>query len=165
MPARRLSEESGYSLVEVMASIMILAIAILPMVGMFDAGLNSAARSSNYDKARALANLKLEEAKNLPFPNVRDNFPDAAGAPGTPHAYDGSGRYQSGWLTQPGFANFEYRIGKQYMAQPPTDSDADPADPSETFATSPSATSLIRVTVTVQWGADNTFTAFGLVSQ
>ena len=50
-----------------MVSIMILAIAILPMVGMFDMGLNSATEGSNYDKARALANLKMEEAKSLPF--------------------------------------------------------------------------------------------------
>ena len=57
--------ESGYSLVEVMASIIILALAILPMVGMFDMGLQSATRGSNYDKSRALANLKLEEAKSI----------------------------------------------------------------------------------------------------
>ena len=35
----RFKSESGYSLVEVMVSIMILAIAIIPMVGMFDLGL------------------------------------------------------------------------------------------------------------------------------
>ena len=72
---KRLKNEAGYSLVEVMVSIIILAIAILPMVGMFDMGLNSATAGSQYDKARALANLKLEEAKSLPFATVRDNFP------------------------------------------------------------------------------------------
>jgi prepilin-type N-terminal cleavage/methylation domain-containing protein len=51
---KRLKNEAGYSLVEVMASIIILAVAILPMVGMFDMGLTSATRGSNYDKARAL---------------------------------------------------------------------------------------------------------------
>ena len=50
-----------------MVSIIILAIAILPMVGMFDMGLNGVTASSNYDKARTLANLKLEQAKSLPF--------------------------------------------------------------------------------------------------
>ena len=64
---RLLTTESGYSLVEVMVSMIILTIAILPMAGMFDMGLNSATRGSNYDKARALANLKMEEAKSLPF--------------------------------------------------------------------------------------------------
>ena len=71
MFTKRLKGESGYSLVEVMVSIMILAIAILPMVGMFDMGLNSATKGSNYDKARALANLKMEEAKSLSFASRR----------------------------------------------------------------------------------------------
>jgi prepilin-type N-terminal cleavage/methylation domain-containing protein len=59
--------ESGYSLVEVLAAIMILSLAILPMVGMFDAGLRAAMLGSNYDKARALANEKLEEVRALPY--------------------------------------------------------------------------------------------------
>jgi prepilin-type N-terminal cleavage/methylation domain-containing protein len=71
------NNEDGYSLVEVIVAIMILAIAILPMVSMFDAGLRASALGSNYDKARALANEKLEEIKALPY---RD--PDnPAGAP------------------------------------------------------------------------------------
>ena len=74
MLTERMKGESGYSLVEVMASIMILAIAILPMVGMFDMGLQTATRGSNYDKSRALANLKLEEAKSLPFADLRITF-------------------------------------------------------------------------------------------
>ena len=41
-------------------------LAILPMAGMFEMGLRSATSGSNYDKARTLANLKMEEAKNLP---------------------------------------------------------------------------------------------------
>ena len=72
-----LTDESGYSLVEVVVAMMILAIAILPMVSMFDAGLRAAVVGSNYDTARALANEKLEEIKALSY---RD--PDnPAGAP------------------------------------------------------------------------------------
>jgi prepilin-type N-terminal cleavage/methylation domain-containing protein len=74
---RLLNMESGYSLVEVMVSIIILTIAILPMVGMFDMGLRSATTGSNYDKARALANLKMEEAKSLPFATVQRFSPPA----------------------------------------------------------------------------------------
>jgi Tfp pilus assembly protein PilV len=59
--------ESGYSLVEVMAAIMILTLAILPMVGMFDAALHAAVLGGNYDRARALANEKLEEVRALPY--------------------------------------------------------------------------------------------------
>src|SRR5215210_4620017 len=84
---RLLKTESGYTLVEVMVSIMILAIAIVPMAAMFDMGLSSATKSGNYDRARALANLKLEQAKSLPFDSgdnaiqdLRNNFPKPAGS-------------------------------------------------------------------------------------
>src|SRR5918998_5162231 len=95
---KRLKGESGYSLVEVMVAMMIMTLAILPMVGMFDMGLHSTIEGSKYDKARMLANLKLEQAKNLPFDSgddtiqdVKDNFPEAAG---TLTAYDdGPGYY------------------------------------------------------------------------
>jgi prepilin-type N-terminal cleavage/methylation domain-containing protein len=82
--------ESGYSLVEVMAAIMILALAILPMVGMFDAALRSAVLGGNYDKARALANEKLEEVRALPYrqpggaaDSVIERHPPATPATGT----------------------------------------------------------------------------------
>ncbi len=160
MPAKRLREEYGYSLVEVMVSIVIMTLAILPMMAMFDTGLRSATTGSNYDKARTLANLKLEQAKNLPFDTARDNFPEPAG---TPTIYDGSGYYQSDWKTEPGadFTNFQYRIEKQYMAQPSTA----PASSSENFGTSNTATNLIRVTVTVQWPNGNEYTTYGLVTR
>lgn len=66
-------DQSGYSLVEVMVAIMLLAIAIIPMVGMFDAGLRAAVLGGNYDRARALAHEELEEIRALPYSN-----PDAA---------------------------------------------------------------------------------------
>jgi prepilin-type N-terminal cleavage/methylation domain-containing protein len=52
MSAKRLKEEYGYSLVEVMVSIMIMALAILPMMAMFDMGLRSATTGSNYPSKR-----------------------------------------------------------------------------------------------------------------
>ncbi len=174
MSPRRLREESGYSLIEVMASIMILTIAILPMVGMFDMGLNAATRGSNYDKARALANLKMEEAKSLPFDSsdatkqdVKDNFPEAAG---TTTAYT-AGAYESAWkpVTGPAsadFTNFQYRVRKQYITEPPQTLGSSTL----TFAPSTSATNLIRVTVTVGWGTlsgstySNEYKTYGLVT-
>jgi prepilin-type N-terminal cleavage/methylation domain-containing protein len=168
----RIRGESGYSLVEVMASIIILSIAIIPMVGMFDMGLQNATRSSNYDKSRALANLKLEEAKTLSFADAENNFPEA----GT--AYNGSGNYVSAWMTDEGepywddtYTNFEYRVEKQYMRQPSkapgsTSEDFLPCDQfsaDPTMACSP-GTGLIRVTVTVRWADGNEFTTLGLVS-
>src|SRR5215204_7592018 len=88
---KRLSEESGYSLVEVMVSIIILALAILPMVGMFEMGLKSATKGSNYDKSRALANLKMEEAKSLTFASLQNNFPVAGSTPEATTGYYDSG--------------------------------------------------------------------------
>jgi len=166
----RIREEAGYTLVEVIASIIILSFAIIPMAGMFDMGIESATVGSNYDKARTLANLKLEEAESLPFDStdnavqdLKDNFPELAG---TTTGYDGSGHYQSAfkadWVTGPAAADFpnppfQYRIDKQYMQKP--------TDTSTQFLPNPTATQLIRVTVTVQWGDGNTFTTFGLVAQ
>jgi Tfp pilus assembly protein PilV len=164
MLAKHLREEYGYSLVEVMASIVIMTLAILPMMAMFDTGLRSATTGSNYDKSRTLANLKLEQAKNMSFDTFRDNFPEPVG---TPTTYDGTGRYLSDWKTEPGadFANFDYRVEKQYIAQPPKDSVEDPADPSEDFTESATATNLVRVTVTVRWANGNEYTTYGLVTR
>lgn len=63
----RLADESGYSLVEVMVAMSVLALAVLPMVGMFEAGLRAATVSGDYDAARALANDRLEEVRALPY--------------------------------------------------------------------------------------------------
>ena len=63
--------ESGYSLVEVMVAIVVLTVAILPMVGMFEAALRAATTSGDYDRARACANQRLEQAKSLPYEAVK----------------------------------------------------------------------------------------------
>lgn len=71
---RRLrAEQSGYSMVEVLAAIIILSLAILPMVSMFDAGLRSAVLGGNYDKARATANSNLEELKTRSLSEIPEN--------------------------------------------------------------------------------------------
>lgn len=168
MYRRRLREESGYTLVEVMVSIVLLAVAILPMFGMFDMALNATTQSSHYDKARTLANLKMEEAKSLPFVDVKDNFPVNGSTPDTATGY-----YDSGFIPESGpasaeFTNFEYRVEKQYMQQPPTGIGDDPIDPTEEFDDTcepcDPPTGLIRVTVTVQWD-DKSFTTYGLVAE
>lgn len=66
----KLKEETGYSMVEVLAAIIILSLAILPMVSMFDAGLRAAVLGGNYDKARMMANSELESAKALGYPAI-----------------------------------------------------------------------------------------------
>jgi Tfp pilus assembly protein PilV len=179
--AKRLREASGYSLVEVMVSIMLLTIAILPMAGMFDMGLNSTTKASKYDKARTLANMKLEEAKSLPFDStdvavqdLKDNFPEL---PPTTTNYNAlTGKYASpDWkpVTGPAAADFtaiKYKVEKQYMAQPVcNETTCAPAD----FDTSNAPTKLIRVTIIVGWGAydpgtdtySNMYKTFGLVTE
>src|SRR5215210_3583277 len=147
-----LKDEAGYSLIEVIVSIIILSIALLPMAAMFDMGITSATKGGQYDKARALANLKMEEAKSLSFATLRDNFPQTGN--GTPYT-------TVTWINGPsGFTGFQYRVEKQYMTQPPSA----PTSPF-TFSTSGTATGLIRVTVFVQWSDGNTYTTYGLVGQ
>jgi prepilin-type N-terminal cleavage/methylation domain-containing protein len=171
---RLLKTESGYTLVEVMVSIMILAIAILPMAGMFDMGLYSATKGSNYDKARTLANLKMEEAKSLPFATVKNSFPTPNGS--APSTTTGSTQATCGDLSvcDPAIANafpedFEYTVQKQVMRHDaaPTSSSIDfkpcnSAGLPNTCSTTP--TGPIRITVIVQWGNGNTYTTFGLVT-
>jgi prepilin-type N-terminal cleavage/methylation domain-containing protein len=156
-----LKAESGYSLIEVLAAMVILTLAIIPMVGLFDAGLRGTVSSSNYDKARALANLKMEQAKNQPFATVESSFPVS---PSTPDV-DAGGFYQSGWTpvadTDPTLAGefpdtFEYMVEKQYMVSPPTLPD---------FEESSAATKLIKLTITVRWDSDTTYTTHGLVTE
>ena len=67
--ARR--SEPRYSLVEVVVAIVVLTVAVLPMVGVFEAALRAATTSGDYDRARACANQKLEQAKILPYEVVK----------------------------------------------------------------------------------------------
>ena len=66
-----LKDEAGYTLVEVMVSILLLTIAIIPMVGMFDMGLKTARTGSHYDSARALAYTNLEKVRAMPYADAK----------------------------------------------------------------------------------------------
>jgi prepilin-type N-terminal cleavage/methylation domain-containing protein len=144
---RRLRDEAGYSLVEVMASIMILAIAIIPMVGMFDMGLEAATRGSNYDKARAFANQQLEQAKALSYEYVKNSFPTASSTPNPD---------SSSTLTVPAGVGLPpgstYTVAKRYVS-------TNAANPS--FSNASSDQGLIRITITVNWSG-NSYTTVGL---
>ena len=61
---------AGYSLVEVMVAMVVLTVAVVPMVGMFDAAIGAADASADYDKARTCAVQKLEHLKSLPYDAV-----------------------------------------------------------------------------------------------
>lgn len=147
---RCLGSESGYSLVEVMVAIMLLAIAIIPMVSMFDAGLRAAVLGGNYDKARALANEELEEIKALPY-----SSPDAAAlatANSVLEIYPPGTRNCTGPI-DPAFG---CRVQTRYAA---LDSGTG------TIAPDPTARTMMNVTVTVTWNGSNTYSTTGLVSK
>jgi len=89
------ARERGYSLVEVLVAILILSLSILPMVGMFDAALRAATLGGNYDRARALANEKLEEVRALPYSDpggaadsVTERYPPATPVRGTEGVFE-----------------------------------------------------------------------------
>ena len=151
MSARLLrSDAGGYSLVEVMASIVILTLAIIPMVGMFDMGLNTAARSGNYDEARALAKKHREMVSSLPYATAKANVPNA------PCTFDGSGLCESVNRQDPDatFSEYRYTIRKQFV-------ELDGA--AAGFVNSSQDQGYTRVSVVVGWGDagfdDTTYTA------
>lgn len=134
-------DQSGYSLVEVMVSILILTVAIIPMVSMFDAGLRSATTGSNYDKGRALAKKQLEQSQSLSYSTVKNNFPNA------PCTFNGSGFCDSGPRTDADgeFPNFRFTIQKQYLT----------LNNDGTFSNIATDRGIMKFTVSVSWGGSN----------
>ncbi|MDP9439348.1 MAG: prepilin-type N-terminal cleavage/methylation domain-containing protein [Actinomycetota bacterium] len=155
-------DEAGYSLVEVMASIVILTVAIIPMVSMFDMGLNVASRGSNYDTARAFANQKLEQAESLSYNGVRNNFPrtgDGTPTVGTPSSIDKT--------TEAGVPDgFSYGITKRFKCVSGSPSGCTPPTGATSFLSNASAdTGIVETTVTVSWGANKSITVAGIKSR
>lgn len=159
LPRHSLENEAGYSLVEVIVSILLLSIAIIPMVAMFDMGLNAATSASNHDKARALAKKQLEQAQSLPYSTVKTSFPNA------PCTFIGSGlceveNLEVSVAEDPNgeFDNFRYKILKQYVTLS-----------GSTFVNANSDKGMMQITVEVGWGGDsfndNTYTATDIKSR
>ena len=138
---RRLGEESGYSLVEVMVAIMMLAIAIIPMVSMFDAGLRGAVLGGDYDRARAVAAEELEEIRALPFSGTPSSVVSIYPPGGGPNACTGS---------MP--AGFSCQVETTYVRVGPAAIEPDS-----------SARTMLEVKVTVTWSSS--YTTTGLISK
>jgi prepilin-type N-terminal cleavage/methylation domain-containing protein len=128
-PINSTTDESGYSLVEVMVAIVVLTVAVVPMVGMFEAAIQAADASGDYDKARTCAVQKLEEVKSLPYEAVE-------------------GGLQSGVCATSGF-------GYAITAQPI----------STDLGESSGEEGLSMITVTVDWGGENSYGVTGVVSR
>lgn len=68
-------------MIEVTVAIVVLTLAIVPMVGMFDTALHAARASGEYDVARMCAVQRLEQAKSLPYETVEAGLPDGSCGP------------------------------------------------------------------------------------
>jgi Tfp pilus assembly protein PilV len=137
--------ESGYSLVEVTASIVILSIAIIPMVGMFDMGLNTVTRAGNYDTARTLANSQLEQTKSLSYDSVKNSFPTVSSTPNPSSSTTATVPTSAGLP-----AGSTYTVGKRYVSAS-----------GSSFSNANSDTGLMRIAVTMTWSG-NSYTTVGL---
>ena len=146
-----LKDVSGYSLVEVMVAIMLLGLAIIPMVGMFDAGLRAAVLGGNYDQARALAGKQMERAQALSYGTVKTSFPTPAAS------FNASGYSQTTNLTDPEFPDFTYGIERQYVRAPSAEG--------STFSDSSFDRGLMRITITVRWDTDREYSTTGLIAR
>lgn len=148
----RRKDEAGYSLVEVLASIVLLSIAIIPMVTMFDVGLRAATRGGSYDQARAFAGEKLEEVKALPFKNSTSRSDSVVEV------------YPPGKKTMPRQGRFEATVTTAYQDVTSSGEYTDSRD-NQGRGRSPgqTPTTRMKVTVTVTWDA-NSYTTTGLVT-
>jgi prepilin-type N-terminal cleavage/methylation domain-containing protein len=144
LPVKRLEDASGYSLVEVMAAIVILSVAIIPMVGMLDAGLNATRSAGNYDKARMLANNRLEKVQALPY-----NRPGGAS--------DSAVEIYHPSTPVPGTSGtFAYTVTTQYWRESGGNLEA----VADTSIVRP----MMRITVTVTWDGSHSYTTRGFVA-
>lgn len=149
--AKALRAEHGYSLVEVMVAILLLSIAIIPMVGMFDAGLRAAVVGGNYDKGRTLANEKLEGIKALPYSSP-DPEPASATANSVVEIFPPGTNNCAGTM-DPLFTSCQ--VATRYVSLTATE-----------VAASTGFSPMMEATVTMKWdGGRKSYTTTGLVSQ
>jgi len=64
-----------------MVAMVVLTVAVVPMVGMFEGAIQAAKASGDYDKARMCAVQMLEQAKSLPYETVEGGLRDGVCRP------------------------------------------------------------------------------------
>ncbi|MGQ9757266.1 MAG: type IV pilus modification PilV family protein [Actinomycetota bacterium] len=67
MAKRMLIREDGFSIAEVMVAFLILAIAVIPMVGMFDGAFRVSRVAYDMNLAQECLRLYIERVRNIPF--------------------------------------------------------------------------------------------------
>lgn len=153
MLARFHKDEAGYSLVEVIVAIMLLGLAIIPMISMFDAGLRASMVGSNNDRGRAIASEELAEVQALPFTRP--------GAPATDSVVEvypptnGPAGPGDHLCTPPVPTGFDCRVETVFSKVDASGVVADGA-----------VRTMIQATVTVKWnGGSNSYSTTTLVSK
>lgn len=119
---------------------VIFVLAIVPMVGMLEAGLRAATASGEYDAARALASAELEEARALPYNRpggAADSLVERYAPPGPPD------------VTENGFT---LSLRTAFVDEELSD------------AADSSPTGQMRIEALVEWGEDRSLSTGGFVS-
>lgn len=119
---------------------VVLALAILPMVGMLEAGHRAATATGEYDAARLLASAKLEEARALPYDRpggAADSVVERYAPPGPPE------------VTEDGLT---LSVRTAFVDEELSD------------AAGSSPTGQMRIEVLVGWGGNRSYSTTGFVS-
>ena len=133
----KLRDESGHSLVEATVAMVVQLLAVIPLVGVLEAGLRATAAGGRYDAARALAGEEIEEVVALPYDEpggAADSAVERYAPPGPPDGAEGP---------------YSYSVATEFV-----DAELVPAG-------SPTGQMLVEVTVTWDGGS---YSAAGLVS-
>jgi len=154
---KRVENENGVSIIEIMIAMTILAVALLAMMSMFQVGIKQTVVSGNITVATQLANDKIEEIRNLPFYVVYDSgtgnqdiddfyYPDNYNNQG----YDAQDSTTYLQEDDPNFPNYERYINIQYV-----DSEIVPVVVSNFDPKDPPPSNMLRVTVEVIWTTES----------
>lgn len=136
----RWAEETGSSLVEVTVAMVVLALAVIPMVEMLEAGLRAATASGEYDAARAFASAELEEARTIPYSRpggAADSVVERYAPPGPPD------------VTENGFT---LSVRTAFVDEELSDAAGSPP------------TGQMRIEVLVEWDENRSYSTTGFVS-
>lgn len=146
---RRFRDSSGYSLVEVLAAIVLLSVAIIPMIAMFDSALQATSTSGSYDEARAQANESLETAKARGFTWTVGEYPPDDGASERCEGFSSGGNLDS------------CEVETTYVW---VDTSTSPAEFKQSDSDDPR--DMVKVTVTVEWdGDDSEYSTAGVIAE
>lgn len=96
MSARRLREERGFALIELLAAILIINVGILAILATLNSGMVTLRRSAESSTASAIADRQLERYRALEYDDV---FLDSASLGTVDATYTGDASYSASQVT------------------------------------------------------------------